>query len=68
VIAFYRVDVPASKRYGGFVAGLDAKDGIVTECAPILNWARGKDVERVLSWVESKGGSWELRLIEESEF
>lgn len=44
--------------YGCF--GIDVKNGVVEETAPIAKWMKGKNINTIKNWVEKKNGSIQI--------
>lgn len=38
-----------------YVAAVIERDGIVVQAAPILKWAKGQPLAKVIAWCEKKG-------------
>lgn len=51
---WYRVTLPY------MCCGVRVAEGKVTLAAPILRWAQGKVADKLKSWVEGKGGTFEV--------
>ncbi len=57
----YRVTAPANHRYKGFCAGAIAKDGKITDAAPILKYCVGRPAKWLEQYAQLK--NWEIEKV-----